>query len=61
MKSYNMIDCVGILVRRSGRKARFFRFKSLQRREEVKALYKRLTLRYELSYGYCQTTKGTIF
>lgn len=60
-KSYNKIDCVGILVRRSNTKARFFRFKTPQRRQDAKAVYDRLSRKYALTYGYCQTDKGSIF
>lgn len=61
IKSYNKVDCVGLLVRVKGKPARFFRFATVKRRADVKALYERLQRKYGVVYGYCQTVTGAIF
>lgn len=61
MKTYNIVDCVGIYIRRINKPARFFRFKTLQRRGDVSATMDRIKTRYSIGYSYAQTKKGSIF
>jgi hypothetical protein len=61
MKSYNKVDCTGLWVRVCGKPARYFRFKTLQRREDVTALKQRIQRRYDVGFMYATVKSGRIF